>query len=92
VTDGVYDVFCQTRANPAVNGGIAAGATTYADGTHLLPFLGFTNGPDYGLSGGSWFAAGTNIVFWFYNNGSNTNTNFALRPAMLSIWKRNAQK
>ncbi|MEV6908025.1 hypothetical protein [Amycolatopsis sp. NPDC051071] len=88
-TDGIYNVFCQLRATSAQNGGIAMGSTTYADGTHILPFLGFTPGPDYGLSGPVKLTAGQQFCFYFYNNGSNTTINNALRNAMVKIWKQN---
>lgn len=87
LVDGKYNVFCQLRSTAAVNGGIALGATTYADGTHVLPFLGFTGGPDYGLAGTVKLTAGTSYCFWFYNNGSATTINNALRNAMAKIWR-----
>lgn len=86
VTSRPYALWAQLRSSVAVNGGIAFGATTYADGTHILPFTGFTGGPDYGTGGTVWLTAGTQFCAWFYNNGSATNTNFALRPAQVKIW------
>jgi hypothetical protein len=85
--DGKYEVFCQLRATSAQNGGIAMGATTYADATHILPFLGFTSGPDYGLAGTVKLTAGTSFCFWHYNNGSNTTIANGTRNAMAKVWR-----
>lgn len=90
-TTGVYSVFCQLRETAAQNAGIAMGhQTTYADGTHILPFLGFTGGPDIGLSGVVKLTAGQQFAMWCYNNGSATTIANGLRPAMMKIWKQQA--
>lgn len=86
VTSKPYGLWAQLRSSVAVSGGIAFGATTYADATHILPFSSFSGGPDYGNGGTIWINAGTQFCAWFYNNGSATNTNFALRPAHVKIW------
>jgi hypothetical protein len=87
VSSGWYNIFCQARLTVAMSAGICMGATTYADSTHILPFLGFTAGPDYGVSGPTWLNAGDTFSFWCYNNGSNTTTNYGLRPAKMKIVK-----
>ena len=92
VTLGSYDIFVQLRASTAVNGGICMGATTYADGTHKIPFLGFTGGPDYGLSGNYTISPAETFSFWFYNNGAATTINNALRNAICRIWLRRGPK
>lgn len=90
-TAGPYSVFCQVRETAAQNAGITMGhQTTYADGTHILPFLGFTTGPDIGQSGTVYLTAGQQFAFWLYNNGSATTINNALRRAMVKIWKQQA--
>ncbi|MEU0531974.1 hypothetical protein [Amycolatopsis tolypomycina] len=89
-SDGVYNVLCQLRSTAAVNGGIAMGATTYADATHIIPFNAFTAGTDYGVSGPAKLTAGQQFCFWFYNNGSATTINNALRNARANIWKQQA--
>lgn len=87
VTTGLYSAFCQLRITANQNGGIVMGATAYSDATHYLPFLGFTGGPDYGLSGTVKLTAGQQFCFYFYDNGSATTINNALRNAMAKIWK-----
>lgn len=90
-TDGVYSVFCQLRETAAQNAGIAMGhQTTYADATHILPFLGFTGGPDIGLSGVVKLTAGQQFAFWCYNNGAGTTIANGTRSAMVKIWKQQA--
>ncbi|MFD5089316.1 hypothetical protein ACFWMR_01850 [Amycolatopsis thailandensis] len=89
-TAGPYSFFGQLRSNLAVNGGICVGATTYSDATHILPFLGFTNGTDYAISGTAYLSVGQQFCFYFYNNGGATSINNGLRNAMAKIWKQQA--
>lgn len=89
-TSGVYSLWSQLRSSANVNGGVVFGATTYADATHVLPFTGFTGGPDYGIGGSSFLTAGQQFCVYFYNNNTSTVTNFALRPAQVKIWKQQA--
>ncbi|MET8848045.1 hypothetical protein [Amycolatopsis sp. NPDC004625] len=89
-TAGPYSFFGQLRSTAGVNGGICVGATTYSDATHIVPFLGFTNGTDYALSGTAYLTAGQQFCFYFYNNGSATTINNALRNAMAKVWKQQA--
>lgn len=86
VSSRPYHLWAQLRTVALVNGGVVFGAPTYADGTHLLPFNGFTGGPDYGIGGTVWLDAGTQFCVYFYNNGSSTSVNHALRPAQVKIW------
>lgn len=89
-TAGPYSFFGQLRSTVGVNGGICVGATTYADATHIVPFLGFTAGTDYAVSGTAYLTAGQQFCFYFYNNGSATTINNALRNAMAKVWKQQA--
>jgi hypothetical protein len=84
---GHYQFWVQIRANAAVNGGVCIGATSYNDATHVLPFISFADGPDYGVSGRVRLTSGTQVCAYFYNNGANTSLNHGLRPAQARVWR-----
>ncbi|MFI6308499.1 hypothetical protein ACIBCH_41955 [Amycolatopsis thailandensis] len=86
-TSGPYAFFGQLRSNAGVNGGICVGATSYSDATHIVPFLGFTNGTDYAVSGVANLTVGQQFCFYFYNNGAATSINNGLRNAMAKVWR-----